>query len=206
LIHDEPPPEPKNPTPEPPKNDPPKADDVVSKEYAAQLRREAEASRKAKDEAERKAAELQQKIEQREREDLEKNKEFEKLAKAEQAKREQIEREREEERKAHAKEKLVAKAETLAVQAGIRPEALEDLTLALTAKGEIKADELQAVIDGYKTSKPHWFKEASPPDHKPKPSLPTPPQRNPNDPPVKSVRDMSDVDFQKHLATQYGIK
>ena len=135
--------------------------------YEKQLRRDIDTERQKRQDAERRAdesekqrKELEKFKEDQENAELAAQKKHQDIAEKERKAREKAEKELESERQANKRERLLDRAEAIAAKNGIRDEAIEDLRVALERranKEDVNLEGLAEIIDGYKTSKPHWF-------------------------------------------------
>jgi hypothetical protein len=141
--------------------------DTVSKGYAETLRKDAENERKLRQAAEKERDELAKFKSERERKDLEDKEEHKKLADFEKEARVKAEQDRDEKVAAANREKVLAKAEAIAIRLGIKDEALDDLVLRPELKDAEIAD-LPEIIAKIKETKGFWFDDGEKPaDKKP---------------------------------------
>lgn len=150
--------------------------------------------------------ELEEKIAAFEKAELDKEKDLEKRAKSERERADKLEQEIAKERSALQKERILSKAESLAVRAGIREDALDDLMLR-PELAEAKLDDLPEIIEGFKKSKSFWFKteETKVEAKTEKARTVTTPERKDGSTSSLDYSKLKDEEFRKEVREKYGV-
>lgn len=150
--------------------------------------------------------ELEERLAAYEKAELDKEKDLEKRAKAERERADKLEQDIAKERAALHKERILSKAESLAVRAGIREDALDDLMLR-PELADAKIDDLPEIIDGLKKTKAFWFKSDEPkvevkPD---KARTVTTPERKDGSTSSLDYSKLKEDEFRKTVREKYGV-
>jgi hypothetical protein len=149
--------------------------------------------------------ELEEKLAAFEKAELDKEKDLEKRAKSERDRADKLEKEVAQERAALQRERIVSKAEALAVRAGFRDDAIEDLLLR-PELAEAKVEDLPELIDGFKKSKPHWLKaeQVEKTEAKTEKRVVTTPQRKEGQSSL-DYSTLKDGEFSKTMKERFGV-
>lgn len=150
--------------------------------------------------------ELEEKLAAFEKAELDKEKDLEKRAKAERERADKLEQEIAKERAALHKERILSKAESLAVRAGIREDAIDDLMLR-PELADAKIDDLPEIIDGLKKTKAFWFKSDEPKVEAKtdKARTVTTPERKDGSTSSLDYAKLKDEEFRKTVREKYGV-